>query len=123
MFSDLLLKGVPRRLTLSRQNNNASDHNNNNTTSTENNSDNNDELDVVNYVAFNQDHSYVAVATNRGVCISQCAKGALIPKIRRNVKGGLSIVQLLEQSNVLVYVGTGTNPNLPDNKLVIWDEQ
>ena len=74
-------------MTLSRQNNNSTFNN-----STEDNSENNDELDVVNYVAFNQDHSYVAVATNRGVCISQCAKGSLIPKIRRNVKGGLSIV-------------------------------
>ena len=45
-------------------------------------------------------------------------------KIRREVAYGVSIVQLLEQSNVIVYVGTGEkeNPYLPKNKLVLWDE-
>ena len=45
-------------------------------------------------------------------------------KIRREVAYGVSIVQLLDQSNIIVYVGTGEKENLylPKNKLVLWDE-
>ena len=47
----------------------------------------------------------------------------LVRKVTRLVPGGVSIVQLLEQSNIIVYVGTGENKELPKNKVIVWDDE
>ena len=78
---------------------------------------------TVNYIEFNRDHSYITVGTSTGFMVKKCiGNGGLQTKINRSVPGGVSKVVLLEQSNIIVYVGTGQNPDLPTDKLVVWDE-
>ena len=38
------------------------------------------------------------------------------------MEGGVAIIQLVEQSNIVVYVASGRDNSLPRNKLIIWDE-
>ena len=101
------LTGVPRRLTTTRRSKEQGP-------------------EVVNYVSFNQDHTFMAIGTNNGFSINTCTAqkpGSIGVKVRKSVEGGISIVQIVEQSNVIVYVGTGENRQLPTNKIVFWDEQ
>ena len=63
---------------------------------------------TVNYIGFNRDHSYITVGTSTGFMVKKCiGNGGLQTKINRSVPGGVSKVVLLEQSNIIVYVGTG----------------
>ena len=41
---------------------------------------------------------------------------------KREIDGGISIIEILNRSNVLALVGTGDNPKFSQNKVILWDE-
>lgn len=44
--------------------------------------------------------------------------------LKRDIEGGLSFVQMLNRSNILVFVGSGENGyDYPENKLFFWNEK
>jgi hypothetical protein len=44
--------------------------------------------------------------------------------LKRDIDGGLSFVQMLNRSNILVFVGSGENEDdYPGNKLFFWNEK
>jgi hypothetical protein len=44
--------------------------------------------------------------------------------LKRDIDGGLSFVQMLNRSNILIFVGSGENEDdYPSNKLFFWNEK
>lgn len=72
------------------------------------------------HVDFNQDYSCFVMATDRGFFVYDCdpVKEAL----KRQLDSGFSIVQMLFKCNIMVCVGSGTEPKFSSNKLMIWDD-
>ena len=41
---------------------------------------------------------------------------------KREIDGGISIIEILNRSNILALVGTGDNPKFSQNKVKLWDD-
>ena len=72
------------------------------------------------YLSFNFDNSFFAVGTETGfkVYLTETLK----LKFDRNLGGGISIIQMLNESNIFCLVGGGKSPKYAPNKLYIWDD-
>ena len=81
-----------------------------------------DDREVVYSVSFNQNQDQFAVATNKGFQVYSMSS-ELIRCIKREFKGGLSVVQMLGMSNILLLVATGENPDYPSTNVMIWDDK
>ena len=72
------------------------------------------------YIAFNQDGSCFCVGTENGFSIYTSNNLKLICK--RDLNGGIGIVEMLNRCNIIALVGGGNNPKYDRNKLIIWDD-
>ena len=48
-------------------------------------------------------------------------KLALESKVFQPIPGGVSVIKLLNESNILAFVGTESNEGPPRNKVIVWD--
>lgn len=78
------------------------------------------EPDILNYLTFNQDLSCCAAATGRGFRIYNLSP--FKSSFKRDLNGGIKLVAMLNQCNIVALVGNGQNPKFPSNKVVIWDD-
>ena len=72
------------------------------------------------YLSFNQDSSCFCVGTDRGFRIYNSYP--LKCSIKRDLDGGIAIIEVLNRCNVFAFVGTGNNPKYNQNKVILWDE-
>lgn len=79
------------------------------------------EKEVVNSITFNQDKNCFAIATNKGFWIYSI--NPTTQQIRRDIKGGLSVVQMIGMSNILLMIPTGDDPAYRNFNLIIWDDK
>lgn len=71
------------------------------------------------YSSFNQDSSCFCVGTNKGYRIYNSYPLKCYNK--RDIDGGISLIEILNRSNILAFVGTGNSEKLKTNKVVIYD--
>ena len=72
------------------------------------------------YSSFNQDSSLFCVGTNKGFRVYSSYPFKCVGK--RDISGGIGIVEILNRCNIFALVGTGDNPKFGQNKVVLWDE-
>ena len=72
------------------------------------------------YATFNQDSSCFCVGTNKGFRIYNSYPLKCL--IKREIEGGVGIIEVLNRCNVFAFVGTGNNGKYQSNKVILWDE-
>lgn len=81
----------------------------------------NDNPSDILYISFNQDSSCFSVGTESGFKIINTFP--FLDLYYRDMKGGIGIVEMLYNTNILALVGGGKNPKYPLNELNLWDEE
>ena len=72
------------------------------------------------YLTFNQDSSLFCVGTNKGFRVYSSYPFKCVGK--RDISGGIGIIEILNRCNIFALVGTEHNPKFGPNKVVLWDE-
>ena len=70
-------------------------------------------------LSFNQDHTFLAVASSRGAVICRCHPFDIVHELFE--LGAVGIAEMLFSTNLLALVGSGTNPKFSTRTLKIWD--
>ena len=73
------------------------------------------------YLGINQTNNFCCFGTSIGFYIYQINPFQKV--ISRRIDGGVSIVKMLSESNIILIVGKSNVGLYPNNKLVIWDDQ
>lgn len=77
--------------------------------------------DEVLFVTFNQDHTLIAIGTEKGFRIYNSVPFKEL--FHRDLDGGIEIIELLYRTNIIALVGGGKIPKYASNKVVLWDER
>ena len=72
------------------------------------------------YISFNQSEKYACFGTSIGFYI--CALNPFKKILSRKIELGISLVKMLYESNIAVFVGRNDTGLYPNNKLIIWDD-
>ena len=81
----------------------------------------NDNPSSILYISFNQDSSCISIGSETGFKIINT--NPFLDLYYRDMKGGIGIVEMLNNSNILALVGGGKNPKFPLNEFILWDEE
>ena len=79
------------------------------------------EKDEIIYISFNQDQTYVAVATQKGFKVFKMDEEIELA-IVRDFGAGIGIIEMIHKTNIFAMVGGGQTPRHPKNKLMICDD-
>ena len=72
------------------------------------------------YISFNQTEKYACFGTDIGFYIYSLNPFRKI--LSRKIDSGVSIVKMLYESNIIIFVGKEDKGLYPNNKLIIWDD-
>lgn len=77
---------------------------------------------------FNQTKSMISIGTSKGFRIykinqEEKENNNKLTLYQKDFEGGLSIVEMYYDSNLLILVGGGKIPAFPKNKVILWDEE
>ena len=72
------------------------------------------------YLTFNQDSSLFCIGTNKGFRVYTSYPLKCVGK--RDISGGIGIIEILNNTNIFAIVGTEENLKFGPNKVIIWDE-
>ena len=72
------------------------------------------------YISFNQSEKYACFGTSIGFYIY--ALNPFKKILSRKIELGISLVKMLYESNIIVFVGRNDTGLYPNNKLIIWDD-
>tara|TARA_Y100000991_G_C21959875_1_gene343913 strand:- start:268 stop:1335 length:1068 start_codon:yes stop_codon:yes gene_type:complete len=73
------------------------------------------------YISFNHNSTHCCFGTSIGFYIFQINPFNKI--LSRKIDGGVSIIKMLHESNIIIFVGAQDSGLYPNNKLIIWDDQ
>ena len=73
------------------------------------------------YLSFNQDTSCISIGSESGFKIVNTCP--FLDLYFRDMKGGIGIVEMLNNTNILALVGGGKKPKYPVNEFILWDEE
>ena len=73
------------------------------------------------FMSVNQDKNFCCFGTDIGFYIYQIAPFKKI--LSRKIDGGVSIVKMLHESNIILFTGKNINGTYSNNKVIIWDDQ
>ena len=80
----------------------------------------NSEENTLLYFSFNQNSSCFCIGTDKGFTIYKSVP--LNDYYIRELNGGVGIISMFNNSNILALVGGGKRPFSPQNKLIIWND-
>lgn len=72
------------------------------------------------FSSYNQTEKHICFGTNMGFYIYQVNPFKKL--ISRKIDGGVSIVKMVYESNIVLFVGRPASILYPDNRLIIWDD-
>lgn len=72
------------------------------------------------FINFNQSKAYCCFGTPIGFYIYSL--NPLRKVLSRKIEGGISIIKMLYESNIVLFVGRTNKGSYPNNKLIIWDD-
>jgi len=73
------------------------------------------------YISFNQLKNYCCFATDIGFYVYQISPFKKM--VSRKIEGGVSMIKMLHESNIFIFVGKSKNNLYPKNKLLVWNDQ
>uniref|UniRef100_A0A6C0B4P9 Anaphase-promoting complex subunit 4 WD40 domain-containing protein n=1 Tax=viral metagenome TaxID=1070528 RepID=A0A6C0B4P9_9ZZZZ len=73
------------------------------------------------YISFNQLKNYCCFGTDIGFYVYQLAPFKKM--VSRKIDGGVSMVKMLHESNIFIFVGKSKTNLYPRNKLIIWNDE
>ena len=77
--------------------------------------------ELINHISFNSDKNAFAIATSKGFAIYTLEPFSC--RVKRQLEGGVKLVQMVGQSNLVILVTTGLDPNYQSNFVHFWDDQ
>ena len=72
------------------------------------------------YATFNQDSSCFCIGTDKGFRVYNSYPLKCL--IKRDIDGGVGIIEVLNRCNIFAFVGTGNNPKFSTQTIILWDE-
>ena len=72
------------------------------------------------YANFNENKDCIIFGTTIGFYVYTCNPFKKI--ISRRIIGGISIIEMLNKSNIMIFTGNVNKGLYPNNKLIIWDD-
>ena len=72
------------------------------------------------FISFNHTNNYCCFGTSIGFYIYQINPFQKV--LSRKIDGGVSIIKMLHESNIILFVGKTDRGLYPNNKLIIWDD-
>ncbi len=79
-----------------------------------------EDLNLSIYASYNQTNTFVCFGTFKGFYVFLINPFRKI--IFREIDGGVSIVKMLYDTNIFLFVGRSESGPYPNNKLIIWDD-
>ena len=80
-----------------------------------------EEIEKILWISFNQDFSCFLIGTESWYKIFNSYKFSLLTD--KDLGGGIGIVEMLGQTNILGLVGGGKNPKFSEKLLTIWNDK
>ena len=73
------------------------------------------------YLSFNQLKNFCCFGTDIGFYVYQISPFKKM--ISRKIEGGVSMIKMLHESNIFIFVGKTPNGFYPNNKLIVWNDE
>ncbi|EDR26710.1 hypothetical protein, conserved [Entamoeba dispar SAW760] len=74
-------------------------------------------------VSRSENGNLLAVGTTYGFIVLSIKNGKFTKRFHRTFRKGISIISVLEETNIVAFVGGGQTPYAPKNTLIIWDDK
>jgi len=73
------------------------------------------------YISFNQLKNFCCFATDIGFYVYQISPFKKM--VSRKISGGVSMIKMLHESNIFIFVGKSKSSLYPKNKLIVWNDE